>query len=185
MNMENGMDTKHSFIAEVSPEIVMIDLNGTLVTLASPHLAVDGIRTANRMQELRGTARTVPALIHDRLGDSPSNRLNEVILLYYRTPNGRPSRTEIARAAAVIAKSTLRDPVSNGETEIRVTGARAVVYPRRVASGASHAVLLVSTRVWYNENRSVSHFPATPDQRKAMLDDINARLLTGEVSLPR
>ena len=46
-------------------------------------------------------------------------------------------------------------------------------------------VLPISTRVWCNENRSVSHFPATPDQRKAMLDDIKARLLTERMSLPR
>jgi hypothetical protein len=97
----------------------------------------------------------------------------------------RPSHTDISRAAGVIAQSALRDPVSNGETDIRVTGTRAVVYPRRVAAEANHAVFMVSTRVWYNENRSVTHFPATIDQRKAMLDDINARLMTGEVSLAR
>jgi hypothetical protein len=179
------MKLKNIFTAEVSPEIFLIDVAGHRSTLAGPHLALEGIRLANRMQALLGTAKTVPALAPEAPGDNAENRLEEAVLLYYRTPNSRPSRTDIARAAAVIAKSALRDPVSNGETDIRVTGARAVVYPRRVASEAGYAALLVSTRVWYNENRSVSHFPATPDQRKAMLDDINARLLTGEVSLPR
>lgn len=179
------MDITQHFTAEVSPEILMIDPSGRLTALAGPHLALEGIRAADRMQELRGSARTVSALKQDALGDDAENRLEEAVLLYYRTPNGRPSRTDIARAAAVIAKSALRDPVSNGEAEIRVSGTRAVVYPRRVAAEAGYAVLLVSTRVWYNENRSVTHFPATTDQRKAMLDDINARLLTGEVSLPR
>jgi hypothetical protein len=179
------MDITHNFTAEVSPEIFLIDVAGHRSTLAGPHLALEGVRTANRMQELLGAAKTVPSLAPDALPDDAENRLEEAVLLYFRTPNGRPSRTDIARAAAVIAKSALREPVSNGETDIRVTGSRAVVYPRRVASEAGFAVLLVSTRVWYNENRSVSHFPATPDQRKAMLDDINARLMTGEVSLPR
>ena len=179
------MDITHTFTAEVSPEIFLIDVAGHRSTLAGPHLALEAIRTADRMQELRGTAKTVRALEPEALGDDAGNRLEEAVLLYYRTPNGRPSRTDIARAAAVIARSALREPVSNGEAEIRVTGTRAVVYPRRVAAEAGYAVLLVSTRVWYNENRSVLHFPATPEQRKAMLDDINARLLTGEVSLPR
>lgn len=179
------MDITQNFTAEVSPETLLIDPARHRLTLAGPHLALEGIRTANRMQELRGTAKTVPALLPEALNDDAENRLEEALLLYYRTPNGRPSRTDIARAAQVISESRLRDPVSNGETEIRVTGSRAVVYPRRVAAEVSHAVLLVSTRVWYNENRSVSHFPATTDQRKAMLDDINARLLTGQVSLPR
>jgi hypothetical protein len=179
------MKLKNIFMAEVSPEIFLIDVAGHRSTLSGPHLALEAIGTANRMQELLGTARSVPALEPDALGDHADNRLEEAVLLYYLTPNGRPSRTDIARAAAVIAKSALRDRVSNGETDIRVTGARAVVYPRRVASEAGYAALLVSTRVWYNENRSVSHFPATPDQRKAMLYDINARLATGEVSLPR
>ena len=185
MKKETRMDITHSFTAEVSPEILLIDVAGHRSTLAGPHLALEGIRTANRMQELLGAAKTVPAFVPNVLGDDAGWRLEESVLLYYRTPNGRPSRTEIARAAAVIAKSALREPVSNGETEIRVTGTRAVVYPRRVAAEVNHAVILVSTRVWYNENRSVTHFPATPDQRKAMLDDINARLATGEVSLPR
>ena len=185
MKKETKLKLKHTFTAEVSPEIFLIDVAGHRSTLAGPHLAFEGIRTANGMQELLGTARSTPALEPDALGDHAENRLEEAVLLYYRTPNGRPSRTDIARAAAVIAKSALRDPVSNGETDIRVTGTRAVVYPRRVAAEVSHAVFLVSTRVWYNENRSVLNFPATPDQRKAMLDDINARLVTGEVSLPR
>jgi hypothetical protein len=179
------MDITQNFTAEVSPETLLIDPAGHRLTLSGPHLALEGIRAANRMQELRGSAKTVPALLPEALNDDAENRLEEALLLYYRTPNGRPSRTDIARAAQVISESRLRDPVSNGETEIRVTGARVVVYPRRVCTEATYAVLLVSTRVWYNENRSVSHFPATPDQRKAMLDDINARLLTGEVSLPR
>jgi hypothetical protein len=179
------MNLKNTFTAEVSPEILLIDVAGHRSTLAGPHLALEGIRLANRMQALLGTAKTVPALAPEASGDDAENRLEEAVLLYYRTPNGRPSRTDIARAAAVIARSALREPVSNGETEIRVSGTRAVVYPRRVAAEANHAVFLVSTRVWYNENRSVTHFPATPDQRKAMLDDINARLATGEVSLPR
>jgi hypothetical protein len=185
MKKETGMNLKNTFTAEVSPEIFLIDVAGHRSTLAGPHLAVEGIRIANRMQELLGTARTVPALVPGVLGDDAENRLEEAVLLYYRTPNGRPSRTDIARAAAVIARSALREPVSNGEAGIRVSGTRAVVYPRRVASEATCAVLLVSTRVWYNENRSVTHFPATTEQRNAMLDDINARLLTGEVSLPR
>jgi hypothetical protein len=179
------MNINCTFTGEVSPEILLIDVAGHRKTLAGPHLALEGIRTANRMQELLGKARSTPALQPDTPGYHAENRLEEAVLLYYRTPNGRPSRTDIARAATVIAKSALRDPVSNGEADIRVTGTRAVVYPRRVASEASHAVLLVSTRVWYNQNRSVTHFPATTDQRKAMLDDINARLATGEVSLPR
>ena len=179
------MSLKNTFAAEVSPEILLIDVAGHRSTLAGPHLALEGIRVANRMQELRGTGRTVPALAPEVPGEDAGNRPEEAVLLYYRTPNGRPSRTDIARAAAVIAKSALCDPVSNGETEIRVTGTRAVVYPRRVAAEVNHAVILVSTRVWYNENRSVTHFPATPDQRKAMIDDINARLATGVVSLPR
>lgn len=179
------MNLKNTFTAEVSPEILLIDVAGHRSTLAGPHLALEGIRIANRLQELRGTAKTVPALAPEAPCDDTGSRPEEAVLLYYRTPNGRPSRTEIARAAAVIARSALREPVPNGETEIRVSGTRAVVYPRRAAAEASHAVFLVSTRVWYNENRSVLHFPATPEQRKAMLDDINARLLTGEVSLPR
>jgi hypothetical protein len=179
------MDITQNFTAEVSPEIMMIDPSGRLTALAGPHLALEGIRAADRVQELRGAAKTVPALVQGALGDHAEDRREEAVLLYYRTPNGRPSRTDLSRAAQVIARSALRDPVSNGEAEIRVSGTRAVVYPRRVAAEAGYAVLLVSTRVWYNENRSVLHFPATPEQRKAMLDDINARLLTGEVSLPR
>lgn len=171
-----------TFSAEITPAITLLDVQGRRNPVLTPDRAEAAIALANQLQALGGTSRT--ATIDAEADAKPHG---PCVLVYYRSNRGRATKGEIARVARIIARSEVRapnSPLADGKT-LYVTGSRAVVYPEAAPSGSESVVFLVSTRVWYNENRSIMSFPSGEAQEKLFLDDINARLTEGEVSLPR
>lgn len=177
------MKTSEIFSAEITPSIVLLDVKGRANPVLTPERAEHAVALADSLQQMGGTGKMSSVLSPE---DAPAPGAS--IILYYSSDRGRPTKGEIARVARIIARSEIRDPDSellgDGKT-LYVTGSRAVVYPQVAAAGSDKVVFLVSTTVWYNENRAVCAFPCGTTQEQLFLDDINARLTEGKVSLPR
>lgn len=177
------MDKLETFAAEVSPSLVLLDVQGRRNPVVTADRAEVAILMADGLQEIGGMAKIA------FVGGEPEDGadLQNTLMLYYRSHNGRPTKGEIARAAKVVSESAIRETSSplteNGQ--LYVTGRRAVVYPEVAGAKTGAVVFLVSTTVWFNANRATGNFPAGEDQTKLFLEDINRRLTEGSVSLPR
>jgi hypothetical protein len=173
------MNSCEAFNAEVAPAIVLLDVQGRRNPVLTGDRAEQALVLADMLQELGGTGRITQVPPADGAeGDG------EPVLLHYRSHRERATKGEIARAASIVATSQIRErdcDMAGGET-LYVTGSRAVVYPERpTASGK--VVFLVSSTVWYNNNRATVNFPYGEDQVTLFLDDINGRLTDGVVSI--
>ncbi|MCW3783595.1 hypothetical protein [Defluviimonas salinarum] len=169
------------FSAEISPSLVLLDVAGRRNPVLNGERALAALALANDLQEIGGTGKAVSFV-------NPSRHAPEAVLLYYHSLHGgRPGRSEIARAAKIIARSEIRykSDDEGGLGDIHATGTRAIVYPERLARDTQHAVFLVSTRIWYNQNRSVVDFPFGDTHFDLFLADINGRLPEGRVSIAR
>ena len=173
------------FVRETSPSIVAIDPLGRRHPLANPEDGVKMLAALDQIQEMSGAKHVTCAVNPEGRGDAAASAPNGALLLYYSSRTGRPSKREIAHVAGVLAESRIREAFSNGEGQFKVRGRRAVVHPEIVVPTASVAVFLVSNRVWFNNNRSVRHFPGNDEQRVSFLQDINDRLPDGMVSFER
>jgi hypothetical protein len=175
------MNIERQFRADTSPALVLLDVEGRRNRVASPDLASMALEVADFLQDLGG-ARREATISADDDGDS-----ERAILIYYRSHNSRATRSEIARAAKVIAESKIRDTDSSlvDGGRLFVSGRRAVVHPATASAKAEAVPFLVSTNIWYNENRVTVGFPSGADQLQRVIDDINTRLTEGAVSAPR
>jgi hypothetical protein len=182
--MKKGIDSmtiERQFGADTSPALILLDVQGRRNRVASPDLAILALEVADQLQDLGGSGRetSIPA----RDGANPES----AVLLYYRSHGGRPTRSEISRAAKIIAESAIRDRASPlvDDEALFVTGRRAVVHPAVAGAKGDAVPFLISTSVWYNENRVTVGFPAGADQVSRVIEDINARLTEGAVSAAR
>lgn len=171
---------KH-FAAEVAPALSLQDVTGRRHPVASAELAEAALRVANELQALAGTGRT------SEYRNPDAEAAGDTILLFYSSDNGRAGKGEISRAAKEIARSdvTLEADGEGDASPIRISGTRAVVFAERPAVKTGAVPFLVSTRIWFNENRSTVNFPAGEAQIRLALADINDRLKEGRVSLAR
>ena len=176
------MDMCDTFNAEVSPTIVLLDVQGRRSPVATGDRAETALVLADALQELGGSGRTIEIPAGD--DEFPDG---QPILLFYRSNRGRPTKGEIMRTARIIARSEIREHdcrLVDGKT-LYVTGSRAVVYPENAPAVPGSVVFLVSGRIWFNANRSTVNFPTGAVQRGLFLKDISARLTEGEVSFAR
>ncbi len=194
--MMNLDKMNEQFSAEVTPSMVLLDVAGRKNKIFSVGRASAALELADELQGMGGAGK-----ITDYLGDYDpiANMFSEdadlvdpaeQILVYYKAHSGRPKKSEIARVARAIARSEVRQPYyTNSKTkeqgDLYVTGSRAVVYSETAPRDAVHVAFLVSTRVWYNQNRSVHSWPFYEDQVELFLADINGRLTEGKVSVAR
>ena len=177
------MDMLETFAAEISPSLVLLDVQGRRNPVVTADRAEVAILMADGLQEIGGMAKI------GFVGEEPQDgaEVPNTLMLYYRSQNGRPTKSEIARAAKVVAESAIRETASplSEDGRLYVTGRRAVVYPEVAGAKTGAVVFLVSTTVWFNANRGTGNFPAGEAQTQIFLDDINRRLTEGSVSLPR
>lgn len=170
------LTTSDIFAGENSPGIVLIDVAGRRNRVMHAVRAQAAIEAANEIQALGGTGR------FSYFGSE--GRGNDTVIIHYQSATGRPTKSEIARAARVIARSAVR-PEPGADNEPHVVGSRAIVYAETLCPGAATAVFLVSATVWFNHNRAVKNWPWFESQEKMFLDDINERLSEGKVSIAR
>lgn len=176
------MHTIKMFSAEVAPALVLLDLEGKRHPVATAEQAGEALRIANELYGLGGHARArgyAGALV-----DEP----HESILMFYTSASGRPTKTEIYQAARTIAYSSveLGQDDNLNRNDPRISGSRVVVYAERATVKNGSVLFLVSTRIWYNRNRSTVNFPYSDRECDLTIDDINARLDgVGTVSLAR
>ena len=176
------MSIINDFIRDNGPAVILLDVQGRRNPVAGLHRALEAIEAANDLQAAGGTCKIV-----DAASDLETQKTdNDAVLLYYTSHNGKPTKEEIARVARVLSRSDIPNNVIriNGSC-MPVRGSRAVVFPEMLPPTAVTAAFLVSTRVWYNQNRSIIGFPAGESHEEAFLTDINVRLTEGSVSLPR
>lgn len=170
------------FSTEVAPALVLLDLEGKRHPVATADQAGEALRIANELYGLGGQARTrgyAGALV---------NEPHESILLFYTSSYGRPTKTEIYQAARAIAYADMEADadIHQYRNDPRISGSRAVVYAERATIKTGSVPFLVSTRIWYNRNRSTVNFPHSDREYELALEDINARLQgVGTVSLAR
>jgi hypothetical protein len=169
------------FSADVSPELVLLGVDGLLHAVASPDRAERALELANELHALGGLARMTSSL---ELGQK---RKSDMVLVYYKSDSPRLKVNELSLAAREISRSQVRvqGDEEAGTKDIYVTGTRAVVYPKKVSRNSDVAAFLVSKTVWYNNNRAVTDWPSSTMQDKLFLDDINTRLIWGDVTLAR
>jgi|TARA_R110002051_G_scaffold132058_2_gene205737 hypothetical protein len=170
------------FSVEVAPAMVLLDLEGKRHPVATADQAGEALRVANELHGLGGKALT------RGYAGSTVDVPHDSILLFYTSAYGRPTKTEINQAAQAIAFSRVElshDDCEDG-SDPRITGGRAVVYAERATVKNGSVPFLVSTRIWYNRNRSTVNFPYSENECALALEDINARLRgSGTVSLAR
>lgn len=177
MKYDEEEQCRIDFVNAISPAITLLDVEGRKHPVVNAFVAGEAIAACNELYEVGGTGK-----VSDY---SDGETCDDVFLVFYNSDGGRPpKRAEIARAARTI--SNCHVTLMNLKNEPVISGRRAVAYPER--AGPNGAVpILISTRVWYNRNRSTVNFPANNGNAKheLILDDINARLMEGSVSLPR
>ncbi|MEP3667148.1 MAG: hypothetical protein ABJN42_10490 [Roseibium sp.] len=180
------MSYKTQFAAEVTPTLVLLSPAGAKSRVLTGDMAEDAIIQSNILYAYSGLAKST--LLPER--GEEEDGLNAV-LVYYKSDNHRVTKTEIARAAVVMARSEIREPdyfgSEQGDNTLYLTGNRSVVYPERQMVRGGAIPFLVSTGVWYNPNRVTMNFPrpAVEAQVDVFLNDINARLTDGSISLAR
>lgn len=173
-------DVLETFSAEVSPKMVLLDVQGRKNPVLTPDRAIEAIELANSLQDIGGTGRWTS------YSDLQAHPADGVTLLFYRSHSGRPNKSEIARAARAISRSEIRLRADHDlADDLFVTGSRAVVYAETVSHDRDTAVFIVSNQVWYNHNRSVTGWPLKDEHVSLFLDDINGRLTEGSVSIAR
>ncbi|MBW3243699.1 hypothetical protein KUV57_13585 [Epibacterium sp. DP7N7-1] len=181
------MNNVNIFSTEVAPALVLLDLEGKRHPVAAADQAGEALRIANELYGLGGQART------RCYADATANEPLESILLFYSSESGRPTKGEISHVARIVAHSNgvklgriRMGQMSEDGPNSRVTGGRAVVYAERATIKNGSVPFLVSTRIWYNRNRSTVNFPQSIEQIELVLEDINDRLKgVGSVSLAR
>ena len=148
------MNAERQFNYDLSPKLTLIDPTGRLMPVVGADRAGEAIAAADRLFGLGGSCRT--RTVSDRESDEAA------VLLYYASHNGKPRRSEIARAARVMGECDVTLPRHNGLSgdAARVSGRRSVVYPDRPGALTGVVPILVSTCVWFNRNRSTVGFPA-------------------------
>lgn len=178
------MTNAKQFITDVSPALVLLDVTGRQHPVLGAERAEAAIAAADALYEVGGAGRTRTMMAYDKPDMTP-------FLLYYVSHSGKPKRAEIARAARVIARSELTlpdEPMYEG-MEKRVSGGRAVVFPERAGAVSGAVPFLLSKRIWFNRNRSTIGMPLIAEdydhELQLVVEDINARLMEGEVSIPR
>lgn len=177
------LDVGDQFSLDMSPALTLLDVIGNRHPVLAAERAELAIEATDALYELGGTGKVSTP---DQFDPNES----QAFLLYYRSHNGRAKRAEIARAARVIARCdvTLSGDYADGE-EQRISGTRALVYPERPGAVTGAVPFLISTRVWFNRNRSTLGFPYIydeyDDELEMAIKDINGRLMEGEVSAPR
>lgn len=167
------------FAAEASPELTLLDLEGRRHPVAGLSLVAKAIECANKLYGIGGMSSfRDDEEVEGDMADPDCG----VSLLYYRSATGRPTKRELSFAAKVLSRSEVVLPQGGG----KVTGRRAVVFPDRGVRKAEVTPFVISTKVWFNRNRSTANFPAYPVERDLLLDDINRRLeCAGTVSFPK
>ena len=169
------------FAGEVTPSLVLLDPMGRTSPILMAESAERALDLANEAFSLGGLAK-----VNDMIPDGDhEEEVEATILLYYTSQAEKATKSEIANAAKVIARSNIREDGENGEGKLYVTGARGVVYAARQRSSHDRIVFLVSKAVWFNANRVTIGFPSSQEHIDLFLDDINARLPMGKVSMPR
>jgi hypothetical protein len=179
------LDMGDQFSMDMSPALTLLDVTGNRHPVLGADRAELAIEAADALYEMGGNGKVSAP-------DQFDPNENQTFLLYYRSHNGRAKRAEIARAARVIARCdvTLSADDTDGEAR-RISGTRALVYPERPGAVTGAVPFLISTRVWFNRNRSTMGFPYPRAQHdddnelEMAIKDINARLMEGEVSAPR
>lgn len=178
--MTDTSQSVETFSISASPDLCLIDVAGRRNPVADLSNAEQALAAANILQTLagKGTATWLMPM------EDAEGAENDCVAVFYRSRNGRPSKSEIARAAKVIARSEVRSTDHEGE-DLFITGSRAVIYAETCPKGRDTICFLVSRSVWYNENRVTIGMPSNDALEELFLDDINARLTEGTVSLPR
>jgi hypothetical protein len=197
MRKMDELQMNEQFSAEVAPGMVLLDVAGRKNNLFNAERASAALMLADDLQDIGGSGKMTDYLRRDEIVDNiftdkdDADEPEDQILVFYKPHSGRPKKSEIARAARIIARSEVRekdyidDSDDGGKSDLFVTGTRALVYSETAPRDARHAAFLVSTTVWYNQNRSVEFWPFHEDQVQLFLDDINGRLTEGSVSIAR
>lgn len=184
------MNSAFQFSVDTSPAIVMLDVSGRKNPVRRGYDAAEAIGLADELQLISGNGRVMTShLVQIPLSPRIDEDESSVFLLYFRISAGRPDRACISRAARIIARSEIRQKGEGRDPEVAITGSRALAYPEIAPHGSDAVPFLVSRRIWFNRNRSVTAFPSTTAHLGLVLDDINARLaaagIAGSVSTPR
>jgi hypothetical protein len=172
---------ERQFAAEVTSSLVLLDPMGRLSPVLTADTAGHALDLANEAFSLGGLGKVTNLMDEDEDDDNA-----ETILLYYRSQADKATKSEIANAAKVIARSNVRYvPADDDGVSLYVTGSRGVVYPARQRSSRDPVVFLVSRAVWFNANRVTIGFPSGKKHVDLFLADINDRLPFGSVTVAR
>lgn len=188
-SLTNAGNHPELFATEVSPQLLMLDPAGRRFPVLDASCAAPALEMADKLFMMSGAVKAVTyGVCHSRsfasvnFGDTNKEPV-DCVMLYYTSFNGRPTKSEIFRAAKAIARSELR--VQLREAEEAITGSRSVIFPELAPLRGAAVPFLVSTSIFYNENRLTRYFPSSDDQLAEVIKDINGRLTEGNVSVLR
>lgn len=174
------------FIINNSPKLVLRTPLGVNHTVLGLDRAAQAIRNADIMQSMSGAFRLQYATRFEI--DNPRKLMKDLkfcspFMVYYESSEGLPTKAEIKKAMAEMARSTAIITLNDEKPEQRISGTRCVIYPERYNPLNGKVCALVSPFVWFNANRAT--LIDVRGYGAAILEDVNQRVTTGVFSYPR